>query len=93
MDDKQFFSFKKVAADMGLIHEVPLVSLHSISKGERPLLCHSYHRITSTCVSMGKGEAADGWCGWHSIPTGERRKGPGRRARAVQHQGQRCVAR
>ena len=34
VDDKDFFSFKKVSCDMGLLNEVPLVSLHSISKGE-----------------------------------------------------------
>lgn len=33
VDDKEFFAFKKVACDMGLLQEVPLVSLHSISKG------------------------------------------------------------
>ncbi len=31
--NKEFFSFKKVACEMGLLEEVPLVSLHSISKG------------------------------------------------------------
>ncbi|KXZ46718.1 hypothetical protein GPECTOR_41g683 [Gonium pectorale] len=31
--NKEFFSFKKVAAAMGLLDQVPLVSLHSISKG------------------------------------------------------------
>ncbi|GIL81466.1 hypothetical protein Vretimale_1026 [Volvox reticuliferus] len=31
--NKEFFSFKKVACDMGLLEDVPLVSLHSISKG------------------------------------------------------------
>ncbi|KAG2484750.1 hypothetical protein HYH03_016497 [Edaphochlamys debaryana] len=31
--NKEFFSFKKVVCDMGLLEEVPLVSLHSISKG------------------------------------------------------------
>lgn len=33
VDNKDFFSFKKVACDMGLLNDVPLVSLHSISKG------------------------------------------------------------
>ena len=33
VDNKDFFSFKKVACDMGLLSDVPLVSLHSISKG------------------------------------------------------------
>ena len=33
VDNKDFFSFKKVACDMGLLQDVPLVSLHSISKG------------------------------------------------------------
>ncbi|PNH00444.1 Alanine aminotransferase 2, mitochondrial, partial [Tetrabaena socialis] len=31
--DKEFFSFKKVACDIGVLEQVPLVSLHSISKG------------------------------------------------------------
>ena len=35
MGNKEFFSFKKVACAMGLEDQVPLVSLHSISKGER----------------------------------------------------------
>lgn len=33
VDNKDFFSFKKVACDMGLLQDVPIVSLHSISKG------------------------------------------------------------
>mmetsp|Transcript_18252 Transcript_18252/g.39287 ORF Transcript_18252/g.39287 Transcript_18252/m.39287 type:complete len:505 (+) Transcript_18252:254-1768(+) len=33
VEGKEFFSFKKVAADLGLLPHVPLVSLHSISKG------------------------------------------------------------
>ena len=33
VDNKDFFSFKKVACDLGLVKDVPLVSLHSISKG------------------------------------------------------------
>jgi alanine transaminase len=40
VDDKDFFSFKKVACDMGLLQDVPLVSLHSISKGR----CNIAHR-------------------------------------------------
>ncbi|GAX86501.1 hypothetical protein CEUSTIGMA_g13909.t1 [Chlamydomonas eustigma] len=32
-EKKEFFSFKKVVCDMGILNEVPLVSLHSISKG------------------------------------------------------------
>lgn len=31
--NKQFFSFKKVVCDLGVKDQVPLVSLHSISKG------------------------------------------------------------
>ena len=33
VDNKDFFSFKKVACDLGLLTDVPIVSLHSISKG------------------------------------------------------------
>eukprot|EP00197_Chlamydomonas_leiostraca_P004497 CAMPEP_0202860566 /NCGR_PEP_ID=MMETSP1391-20130828/2221_1 /ASSEMBLY_ACC=CAM_ASM_000867 /TAXON_ID=1034604 /ORGANISM="Chlamydomonas leiostraca, Strain SAG 11-49" /LENGTH=503 /DNA_ID=CAMNT_0049539759 /DNA_START=129 /DNA_END=1640 /DNA_ORIENTATION=- len=33
IEGKEFFSFKKVASDLGLLQRVPLVSLHSISKG------------------------------------------------------------
>jgi alanine transaminase len=33
VEGKKFFSFKKVAAELGLLERVPLVSLHSISKG------------------------------------------------------------
>ncbi len=33
VEGKKFYSFKKVAADLGLLNQVPLVSLHSISKG------------------------------------------------------------
>ena len=33
IDNKGFISFKKVACDMGLLQDVPLISLHSISKG------------------------------------------------------------
>jgi len=32
-EGKKFFSFKKMAAELGLLDDVPLVSLHSISKG------------------------------------------------------------
>lgn len=34
VEGKEFFSFKRVAAELGLVSKVPLVSLHSISKGE-----------------------------------------------------------
>lgn len=33
VNNKEFFSFKKVASDLGLLQQVPIVSLHSISKG------------------------------------------------------------
>ncbi|GFR47025.1 hypothetical protein Agub_g8710 [Astrephomene gubernaculifera] len=33
VEDKEFFSFKRVACSEGLLSAVPLVSLHSISKG------------------------------------------------------------
>jgi aspartate/methionine/tyrosine aminotransferase len=34
VEGKQFHSFRKVAAEIELLGKVPLVSLHSISKGE-----------------------------------------------------------